>query len=79
MPAELIKTTNAKQTTGIHAILDKSYPFLLQYRNDDNPISPAAVPSSEIIKNVLRPNLSARYVVHKLPRISITASAIDDL
>lgn len=37
-----------------------------------------AQPRIEIIKKVLRPNLSAKRVVQRFPVINMTASAIDD-
>lgn len=77
IPADAMKTTNAKQTTGTQAYSDKSWPFLFRYKNDDRLTKPKETPNKEVIKKVFLPNRSASCVVHKFPKISITAIAID--
>lgn len=78
IPAEAMKTTKAKQNTGIHENADKSYPFLFRYKKKDRAVWPPAQPSNEMINKVFRPNISASAVVHKFPTNNITAIATDD-
>lgn len=77
MPADAMKTTNAKQSSGTQAYDDRSCPFLLRYKNDERPVKPAAHPNNEVTRNVFRPKLSASCVVHRLPIINMRAIAID--
>lgn len=78
IPADAVNITNDRLITGTHWKFDSAYPFWWRYEYKAKLNNPQAEPKNEIYSNILRPNVSLSWPVHKFPTICMTAIAIDE-